>query len=410
MKKIFRVLSATILLIPSISLSQTTISTGVRHAIQSAVFHTQRELQIYVPDGYETSDKSYPVLYLLDGQRWYFQAVSYQRLFQEYSYTPDFIVVGINTNDSGRYGFFQNSEKLTEFLSKDIIPYVETNFRTANERLIFGWQFAGAFVVRSLLSKPELFSGHIAASPIPINGSLLENLTSDLSDNSLFIATSHVENQVNIGVDDFVGKLENRTTSLKWKYLLTEFEDISSFGHRTTPLSALYHGLRFYFSDYPFLEFDNVDDFYALGGFGYVQSYYENRANKYGLSNDIPQEGMFFLLRLGLNENEYSVFKTFMTEFIENGVVNRVNMGWGMRYAEFSLQNDDYEMAESILEILMTRFPDNARPVNGMGKVQLAQGNRRDARKFFKSAVDLAEKNNDRRLEQYQADLDELKR
>ena len=81
-----------------------------------------------------------------------------------------------------------------------------------------------------------------------------------------------------------------------------------------------------------------------------------------------------------------------------------------MRYAEFSLLNHDYELAESILGILISRFPDNARPVNGLGKVQLAQGNKREAQKLFQSAVDLAEKSNDRRLEQYHADLDELKR
>ena len=150
MKKILHILSAAVFLIPSISLSQITVSVGNRYSIQSTAFNTERELKIYVPDGYETSDKSYPVLYLLDGQRWYFQAVSYQRLFHEYGYTPDFIIVGIDTNDSGRYGFFQNSEKLTEFLSKDLITFDPTT-KTEQINTVYFKRFMTEFIKNGVL-------------------------------------------------------------------------------------------------------------------------------------------------------------------------------------------------------------------------------------------------------------------
>ncbi|MEP1034033.1 alpha/beta hydrolase-fold protein [Ekhidna sp.] len=404
-----KILFTLLAIIPVLSNAQTPISAGNTFTIESSAYESSREIQVYTPDGYDSITKNYPVLYVLDGQRWYMQAVSYQKLFQEYGYTPDFIVVGINTNDSGRYGFFNNSKKLSKFLEKDVIAFVENNFNTSNERILFGWQFAGASALNILFSDSELFSGFLAASPIPINNVIIDSSQEDLKTKSLFLVTSHAENQVNSGVNDFVKQLEDTTTPLKWTRQIVESEPLSSFGHRTTPVHALYHGLRFYYDDYPLLEFDKIEDFHSLGGFQYVESYYNSRANKYGLSNIIPQEGMFFLLRLGLDENDYSVFKRFMTIFIEKNVLGGVNIGWGTRYAEFSLQNEDYSLAKSIYQILCDRFPDNARPFHGLGKVYLAQNDKVKAKNLFRAAIEIAQKNNDRKLTQYQQDLDSLK-
>lgn len=409
MKKVIKVTLVAIILAPIASHSQVSINIGNSYSIESSVFDTKRQIQVYTPEGYEISDKDYPVLYLLDGQRWFLQAVSYQKLFQEYGYTPDFIVVGIDTGDPDRFGFFRNTEKLNDFLQKDVITFIESNFKTSDERLLFGWQFAGAFVISTLVNNPEAFAGYIAASPIPINGSVLENLSKDLSSNSLFVTTSHLENQVNNGVEDFVAVLDSFAPPLKWKYDQTTSESISSFGHRTTPLSALNQGLRFHFNDYPLLEFDRLEDFNSIGGHDYVKTYYRNRSDKYGLPLEIPKEGMFFLLRLGLDSNDYTVFQTFMTEFIDKGIMDNTNMGWGTRYAEFSLQNKDYTLATSIYQELSDRFPENARPIHGLGKVSLAQNDQREARKKFELAVEIAKKSNDRRLSQYQADLEALK-
>lgn len=409
MKSTLKIISWVFVFIPLLANSQSNLNFGKKHTIHSSIFNSIREIQIYTPDGYEVSNKPYPVVYLLDGQRWYLQAASNQRLFQDYGYAPDFIVVGISTNDSGRYGFFNNSEKLIALFEQDIIPYVEKHFNVSNERIIFGWQFAGAFVIKALIKHPELFDGYIAASPIPISSSVLENSSNILCDKSLFIVSSHVEDQVNDGLNDLINSLDSLSCQFNWKHQLTRIEPISSFGHRTTPISALYHGLRFFYNDYPVLEFDEIDKFHSSGAFENVQSYYDRRARKYGLSREIPQEGMFFLLRLGLEENDYSIFKKFMLDFKEKGVLDHINLGWGTRYAEFSLSNKDFSLAESIYKELMNNYPDEARPINGLGKVYSTQGKTREAKKMFKSAIEIAKSNNDRRLAQYQADYDSLK-
>ena len=49
---------------------------GSNIQIQSKVLNQEREIQVYLPDGYEESEKSFPVLYLLDGQRYFLHGVS----------------------------------------------------------------------------------------------------------------------------------------------------------------------------------------------------------------------------------------------------------------------------------------------------------------------------------------------
>lgn len=204
-----------IALSPFLANTQSPNTIGYNYIIQSTVYESDRHIQIYTPEGYDSSSKDYTVLYLLDGQSWYLQAVSYQRLFQTYGYTPDFIVVGVDTNDSGRYGFFSDTEKLIKFLETEVISLVENKFRTSKERLLFGWQFAGTFALKTMSIKPELFNGYLTASPIPIDQ---RNSLAFSETKTLFITTSHVEDQVNNGVKEFVIKLDSAPTSLRWQH------------------------------------------------------------------------------------------------------------------------------------------------------------------------------------------------
>ncbi len=382
---------------------------GKKVLIQSEELKQERELLIYLPESYNETEKKYPVLYLLDGQRWFLQAASYQRLFAEYEYMPECIVVGIKTDDSPRYGFFANSERLLNFLEQEVLSYVDDNFRTSNERILFGWQFAGAFNINVLANNPQLFNAYLAASPIPLNQQVHERLQSLATSTFLFIGTSENEDQVNAGVEGLVDFLEKGPPqSLRWEHKSLEIEPISSFGHRTSPLGVLYHGLRSYYNDYPLLEFDRLEDFTNAGGVDYVKKYYEDRGEKYGISKDIPQEGMFFLVRMGLDANHFPTFQQFMSDFIEKDFLENVNLGWGTRYAEFYLSNNDPDGAERVYEILTRRFPESARPVNGLGDVHANRGDKRKAERYYKNAIELGERNSDRRLQSYKKDLEEL--
>ena len=66
-------------------------SLGLNYAITSTILNEDRQIQIYTPDNYNDTDKSYPVLYLLDGQRLFPLGVSLLKSFTQFQQTPEFI-------------------------------------------------------------------------------------------------------------------------------------------------------------------------------------------------------------------------------------------------------------------------------------------------------------------------------
>ncbi|MEL6811288.1 MAG: alpha/beta hydrolase-fold protein [Bacteroidota bacterium] len=340
---------------------------GQSFSIASTAFNDEREIQVFTPEGYETSNKSYPVLYVLDGQRWYLHAVGLETLFSEYKYTPEFIVVGIPTLDSGRFGFFANTSKLIDFLQLDVINFVDNNFRSTNERLLFGWQFAGSFALEAFTHESRLFNAYFAASPIPISDKKLADIEGFITKNpeansSLFFTSSINEGQVQRGtkrLDSLL--LANAPETIDWTYKKLHLEELSSFGHRTTPLQTLYYGLRSYFQDYTLLEFNDIQSYKNLGGFSYVEEYYKNRGGKYGVSSKIPPEGMFFLVRLSLDENHYETFDFFISRFGDDGLFDYTNRGWTSRYAEFYIKHNQSEKAIEIYELLSEKYPNHSK-------------------------------------------------
>jgi enterochelin esterase-like enzyme len=84
---------------------------GTNFLIKSEVLSEEREIQVYLPDGYTDSDRKYPVLYILDGQRLFLHGVSLQKSFAAGRQTPEFIVVGItNKQSQGNINFSVRSK------------------------------------------------------------------------------------------------------------------------------------------------------------------------------------------------------------------------------------------------------------------------------------------------------------
>ena len=138
------------------------ISIGTNHTIQSSILQQDRTIQIYVPDSYNESDQSYPVLYILDGQ-WYFSSgVSVQKALRTPGAMPEMIVIGINNSNPLRRTLFgDENEKFTDFLKNEVVQYIDSNYRTTDERVIFGWEAAAYYISELILKEENIFSGAI---------------------------------------------------------------------------------------------------------------------------------------------------------------------------------------------------------------------------------------------------------
>jgi predicted alpha/beta superfamily hydrolase len=156
---------------------------GTQYILESDILQEERPIIISLPPGYDDSQGSYPVLYLLDGLGNIKHQVGTVELLTESGIIPPIIVVAIESLDRARdltpskagedaYAGAATdipqsggAPKFLKFLEEELIPYVESNYRTHPYRLLEGHSFGGLFCAYTLMTKPELFNSFIIQAP-----------------------------------------------------------------------------------------------------------------------------------------------------------------------------------------------------------------------------------------------------
>lgn len=181
---------------------------GIIDEIQSKELQEKRVLNIYLPPGYTATDSiRYPVMYLLDGSadEDFIHVVGLVQFnnFEWINQVPKSIVVGIATVDRRRDFTFQttieedkkayptagHSNKFISFIENELQPFVETKFKTTNDKTIIGQSFGGLLATEILFKKPALFNKYIIVSPSLWwdNGSLLNHPISNIKNTDIYI-------------------------------------------------------------------------------------------------------------------------------------------------------------------------------------------------------------------------------
>lgn len=142
------------------------------------------KLQVNLPLNYwQHQNKTYPVIYMLDGQWDFVSLVSiYGSLYYD-RHIPDLIIVGITYGgtqpnyDSLRASDFTptaipqfpgsgDAAKFVQVLEQEIIPIITKNYRTnKKDNAIAGTSFGGLFPSYVLFTTPHLFNGYIINNP-----------------------------------------------------------------------------------------------------------------------------------------------------------------------------------------------------------------------------------------------------
>ena len=163
---------------------------GKIDTIDSKILNEQRKLWIYVPQGSDESvftRKTYPVVYLLDGDGHFFPTVGMIHQLSTVNgntICPEMIVVGIpNTNRMrdltpskpapGENPFMSDAmlantgggEDFLSFIETELIPYIDSKYPTEPFKTFIGHSLGGLMVMHTFLHKPELFNAHIAIDP-----------------------------------------------------------------------------------------------------------------------------------------------------------------------------------------------------------------------------------------------------
>ena len=152
-------------------------------SVKSKILNMDRKYAIYLPPDYETSQRLYPVLYLLHGggddQTGWVQFGEVQNItdkaIREGTATPMIIVMP--DANTGRRGFSNNADnswRYEDFFFQEFMPAIEKAYRIKAEkryRAVSGLSMGGDGTFTYALHHPELFSAAcpLSAGTGPIN-------------------------------------------------------------------------------------------------------------------------------------------------------------------------------------------------------------------------------------------------
>ena len=138
--------------------------------LPSKILNGQRKYAIYLPPDYNTSERSYPVLYLLHGggddqTGWVqFGEVLHiaDKAIREGKATPMIIVMpDANTGQRGYFNDLKGEWRYEDFFFQEFMPFVEKTWRIKGEkryRAVAGLSMGGGGSFVYALRHPELFS------------------------------------------------------------------------------------------------------------------------------------------------------------------------------------------------------------------------------------------------------------
>ena len=238
--------------------AQDSVTFGKYRKFTSAILGGEVNYLEHLPDGYEKSGKTYPVVFMMNGQI-ISQFANYAAALDNLSNDriPDMILIAIsNEGPAGAYwscpddsGHVKGGNTFCTFLKDELIPEIRRNYRTNGYQILAGQSNTGLFVLYNFLFHPDLFNSYVVASPMFgwCPDFFLNKTRTFLKDNpgirkKLYISYGNLDYvQVLKHVNDFSEVMKQSPAGLEWK-----LELIENASH--VPFSTLNNALLFFFS------------------------------------------------------------------------------------------------------------------------------------------------------------------
>jgi predicted alpha/beta superfamily hydrolase len=160
--------------------AQQPLTLGELFSLESKVMGESRQALVWTPPGYAGGARAYPVLYVTDADRQFGHTVTTVEFLSRNGRMPPMIVVGLFNTDrtrdltpyrdrddetGGPMANAGGADRFLQFIETELVPWVESRYRTAKFRAFAGHSFGGLFGVHALATKPGLFNAVVAVSP-----------------------------------------------------------------------------------------------------------------------------------------------------------------------------------------------------------------------------------------------------
>ncbi|RNL88529.1 tetratricopeptide repeat protein [Sinomicrobium pectinilyticum] len=363
----------TILIVFSVSGQESdNIIIGTKHTIVSNILREDRTYQLYLPDSYAKSSKTYPVILLLDGDYHFHSATGIVQYLSNDGEIPEMIVVAVPNTDRNRDFTPSHSlinyvgdtdekqkttggaEKFLDFLEQELLKEIDSKYRTNKYRILVGHSMGGELSTYAFLSPERSFNAHIAIDPSfwwddqyiikKIDSSIIKKIVNK----KIYISTadnyerSHFITRARTSQELFYALLKNNGMP----YKNCEFEYFEQENHITVPILSLYHGLYFLFKDFVLedVEFRSAEE---------IADHYQKLSDDLGIAF-LPPENMI---------NNVAYYKLY--------------------------GGKDRENALKLLKMSLSYYPDSAITYEILGEAYKLTGENKKALEYYQKSYEL---------------------
>ncbi len=278
-----------------------------RLVIKSRVLGEERVIFVRTLPGYARGNERFPVLHMTDAETHIEQAGATVAFLASNARMPEMIVVGIANTDRTRdltpthveqlpnnpslcWPTSGGADKFLKFVETELIPFVESKYRTQPYRMFAGHSLGGLFAVHTLVTRPELFNAYIAASPaLQWDNFLLVGRAKEFFETrrelnrTLFVSLAAESGGIGSAFGQFRDVLgRQQVKGFVWEAVRFEDED-----HFSAVLRSYYAGLRKVFDGwlYPIDPNTNV----VAGGLKGVEEHYRKLSERLGFTVPPPE-------------------------------------------------------------------------------------------------------------------------
>lgn len=250
---------------------------GEAVTIHSDILNEDRRVLIYTPKDSANPEKKYPVIYVLDADNHFAQMVEYSKYLsrQDVFVIPPLIVVGITNTDRNRdltpshsnvdysgkpdttanspYKNSGGNEHFFQFIQKELMPYVISNYKTQPYRIFAGHSFGALTTINCLINYPDMFDAYLAVSPsfwwdqkflLKLADKKLK-AGSTLPKTLFFSDGNEDSSSPGSPFHTDILKFDSLLKKRNIKGLDFEYIPYPSESHMTVPIKSYYDGLRF---------------------------------------------------------------------------------------------------------------------------------------------------------------------
>lgn len=284
-----------ILIVPNLFIGQT-----IYKNLKSSKLGAERQLKIQLPRNYDQNkEKKYPVLVVLDGDYLFEPVAGNVDYYSYWEDIPEMIVVGINQSTSRESDSFYDEQTFLpagtgasffEFIGMELMPFLDSNYRTAPFRVIMGHDYTSNFINYYLLKENPLFRGYINLSPDlapEMTNRIVNSLQKSPNQIWYYLATSTEDIPA---LKEGILSLDTQLKNIDNKNLHYNFDNFQDATHYTLVGNAIPKAIEQIFEVYrpiSIQEYNNVLLQTSVSSYDYLEKKYNTILELFGIDKKI---------------------------------------------------------------------------------------------------------------------------